>query len=103
MLDDIEPYSNGYKLVLSIGNPYYAVFSGMKTRARWGSAFETEASEKDMSAYEAWEKTFKEKEETVTHELRPGTWNKITVIRPGKARGPRIRRVLNDGGAGKTR
>ena len=80
MLDDIEPYPNGYKLVLSIGNPYYAVFSGMKTRARWGSAFDAKASEKDVSAYEAWEKTLKEKEETVTHELRPGTWNKMTVI-----------------------
>ena len=65
---------------MSIGNPYYAIFSGMKTRARWGSAFETKASEKDMSAYEAWEKTLKEKEETVTHELKPGTWNKMTVI-----------------------
>ena len=34
----------------------------------------------DVSAYEAWEKTLKEKEETMTNELRPGTWNKVTVI-----------------------
>jgi hypothetical protein len=80
MLDDIEPYPDGYKLVLSIGNPYYAVFSGMKTLARWGPAFDGNVSEKDVSAYEAWEKTLKEKEETVTHALRPGTWNKMTVI-----------------------
>lgn len=80
MLEDVEPYTNGYKFVLSIGNPYYAVFSGVKTRARWGQAFEAKASEKDMSAYEAWEKTLKEKEETITNELRPGTWNKMTVI-----------------------
>jgi hypothetical protein len=80
MLEDVEPYTNGYKFVLSIGNPYYAIFSGMKTRARWGPAFDAKASEKDMSSYEAWEKTLKEKEETITNELRPGTWNKMTVI-----------------------
>ena len=50
MLEDVEPYSNGYKFVLSIGNPYYAVFSGMKTRARWGTAFDAKASEKDIDA-----------------------------------------------------
>lgn len=80
MLDNVEPYSNGYKFVLSIGNPYYAIFSGMKTRARWGAAFDAKASEKDVSAYESWEKTLKEKEETMTNALRPGTWNKVTVI-----------------------
>jgi len=80
MLDDIEPYPDGYKLVLSIGNPYYAIFSGMKTLTRWGPAFDGNVSEKDVSAYEAWEKTLKEKEGTVTHALRPGTWNKMTVI-----------------------
>ena len=80
MLDNVEPYSNGYKFVLSIGNPYYAIFSGMKTLARWGPAFDGNVSEKDVSAYEAWEKTLKEKEGTVTHALRPGTWNKMTVI-----------------------
>jgi len=80
MLKDVEPYTNGYNFVLSIGNSYYAIFSGMKTRARWGPAFDTRASEKDMSAYETWEMTLKEKEETITNELRPGTWNKKTVI-----------------------
>ena len=52
----------------------------MKTLARWGPAFDGNVSEKDVSAYEAWEKTLKEKEGTVTHALRPGTWNKMTVI-----------------------
>lgn len=80
MLENVEPYPDGYKLVLSIGNPYYAIFSGMKTLARWGPAFDGNVSEKDVSAYEAWEKTLKEKEETMTSELRPGTWNKMTLI-----------------------
>jgi hypothetical protein len=82
MLDDIEPYPNGYKFVLSVGNPYYAIFTGMKTSVRWGRAFETKGSEKeiDANAYEAWEKTLKGKEETFANELRPGTWNKMTII-----------------------
>jgi hypothetical protein len=33
------PYLNGYKIVLNIGNPLSASYSGFKAKVRWGKAY----------------------------------------------------------------
>jgi hypothetical protein len=85
-VNDVKPYSNGYKLVLNVGNPYSASFKGITIKAKWGPAFDSKVSESDEKYYENWQKSFREKEETMTDELKPGTWNVLTLIlSPAKA------------------
>ena len=65
---------------MRIGNPYSAIFSGIKTNVKWGLAFDNKEAEKNANYYETWEKALKEKEENLTNELSPATWNIITLI-----------------------
>jgi len=79
-LIDVKPYSNGYKLILNIGNPYSARFSGLKLKAKWGSPFNFKDAGGDFSTYEKWQKSLQEKETLFVIDIMPSTWNRVELI-----------------------
>ena len=59
-LSNVEPYADGYRLKLDIGNPSTATFTGFIIHASWGKT------------YGEYEKDF-----NYTEKLFPGSWNKV--------------------------
>ncbi len=69
-----EPYLNGYKVTLSIGNITTATFNGFDLKLKWG-AKEPEYSDKWID----WWHGLKTKEQHFTDDLVPGRWNRVEV------------------------
>lgn len=71
-----EPYLNGYKVFLAIGNMTMATFSGFDLTLRWST------KEPDISSgkWLQWLRSRKVKEEHFTQDLLPGRWNQVDVI-----------------------
>ena len=70
----VEPYLQGYKLHLQIGNPTNLTVNNAQLGVRWGAAYE---AEKDFAS---WYKSLKETTLTLTENLKPGFWNDVDVI-----------------------
>lgn len=56
-LEDVMPYLDGYKLILSIGNPSSATYNGFTLKVKWGKRFE------NSEEYAKWEKLTAKHEE----------------------------------------
>lgn len=85
-LKDIRPYLNGYKLILHIGNPSSATYSGFTLKTKWGRKFDSTQTQSDPSAFDNWEKSLQQKEAPFTEEIKPASWNKIEfIISPAKS------------------
>lgn len=94
-----EPYLDGHKITLSIGNPFTAQFTGFKVKARFGprppafpvmNAGNGTDGSAELSSYQAkhnaWEKALKTQEASFTQPLTPGAWTKAELIlSPSKA------------------
>jgi hypothetical protein len=73
VLENVQPYVNGQKLTLRIGNPQSATFNGFELKLSWGKV--------DDPNYMKKRKTDKQ-----TVDLRPGTWTRFEVpIAPATA------------------
>jgi hypothetical protein len=89
----VEPYLDGFKLVLEIGNPYLVTYSDFNLKCRYGPR-EPEG-QKDATAEQSnefqknmdeWKKSLKIKELAFTEQLLPGTWTRVeAIITPAKA------------------
>ncbi len=88
-----EPYLDGYKIKLRVGNPHNMGFSGCEMTVRWGprapdapdETSGTEPSDSEWATwgerYEAWKKKdFRSKKIVLTQDLEPGAWNPVEVI-----------------------
>jgi len=88
-VDGAEPFLDGHKIILRIGNPMNMTFLGFKLKVRYGRrppAFPSfEAGDTNTAAifqkwvqdWQAWEKTVRKTEFSFTDSLQPGAWNKI--------------------------
>ncbi len=72
-VEDVQPYLNGYKLLLSIGNPLDMTFDGLIFKITWGK-FRKEES------YEDWHNKLNTRDISVVNEIRPGSWNKVELL-----------------------
>ena len=84
----VEPYLEGYKVHLQIGNPMAMLVSNPKITVEWGAALPKPGVDmKDNnSAYEGWKKSLQQTSITLTSNLRPGFWNDVElVVSPAKA------------------
>lgn len=91
-VDGAEPFLDGHKIILKIGNPMNMTFLGFKLKVRYGKrppAFPSfEAGDTNAVAilqkweqdWQAWEKTVRKTEFSFTDSLQPGAWNKIDFI-----------------------
>jgi ABC-type transporter Mla subunit MlaD len=84
-LKNVEPYLDGHKVTLDIGNPTTATYKNLRMKATWGSKFDPQLARDDPSAYSKWEAGLKLKDVSVVDDVKPGAWNKITfVLAPSK-------------------
>ncbi len=63
-VEDVQPYANGQRLALTIGNPTMATFNGATLKIRHGESL-LKSQEKTVS---------------ITDVIRSGTWNKVNVV-----------------------
>ena len=73
-LKDAQPYLNGFRLTLNVGNPMSATYNGFKLTAKWGKAMP-----RDGGNYLDWEKSIREKEFSFVETLASGAWNRVAV------------------------
>lgn len=73
-IDDIQPFANGSKVALRIGNPLAATIDGLKAKVEWGEVDEQGTPK---------EETTKSKDMVFSEELRSGTWTRVHVVLEG--------------------
>jgi hypothetical protein len=73
-IDDIQPFANGSKVTLRIGNPLTATINGLKAKIEWGEVDE-QGLPKDETA--------KSKDVIFSEELRSGTWTRVYAVLDG--------------------
>ncbi len=91
-LEDVQPYANGSRIRLQIGNLTNATINGAKTRLEWGSV--------DARGFTV-DSTTRSREVKFDRPLRPGRWNIISVVLdavpPAQLGFVRIGNVLHEG------
>jgi hypothetical protein len=76
-VDKVEPYLDGFKIYLQIGNPMAVIYNGCELKVKYAKEF----NEQDgWDKYEDWKKTVKEKQFQVTNQLLPGQWNNVDIV-----------------------
>ncbi len=76
-LKNVEPYLDGVKVTLSIGNIQNASFEGFKLNVTWGARQPESGND-----WLAWYNELKSKEFSFTNSLIAGAWNTITINLP---------------------
>lgn len=73
-MTDIQPYANGSKVTLVLGNLTFAHVNGVKANLEWGKVTQSGAPD---------EGSLKAKEVSFAETLRPGAWNNVSVVLDG--------------------
>lgn len=71
-LKDLQPYLDGYRVILEIGNPSSVTYNGFNLKAEWGESLYNFTG--DKKAHHIYKRDF-----SFIQELRPGTWNKVDL------------------------
>lgn len=83
-LSDVVPFLDGYKVILNVGNPLDVTYSGFTLDVKWGPRYDY--SKFSVPTYKAWSSQLKEQKFPYADSLRPGAWNKVSIIiSPAKA------------------
>ncbi|MCC6356190.1 MAG: DUF3251 domain-containing protein [Verrucomicrobiae bacterium] len=88
--DGVEPYLDGHRVTLEIGNPFNATFSGFELAIRFGRRPPTttfDPSTATVATFEswrnqqkAWENSLRLQEVSFLDELPPGSWKRVEAI-----------------------
>mgnify|MGYP005620225861 CR=1 FL=1 len=81
-LGEVKPHADGVKVQVLVGNLTTATISGGTFKVKWGPRM-AKSEDQEWAHYAAWEKTLTKKEHRFTEDLRPGTWNTVTLTLPG--------------------
>jgi hypothetical protein len=81
-LEEVGPYADGVKLRFHVGNLTTATIKGATFKVKWGPRMPEAPDESFLTRYERWQKALREKEINVTKDLKPGTWNNVTITLP---------------------
>ena len=87
-LQNVQPYLDGQRVTLHIGNPLSVTYSGFKIKATWSTRMpKFNAADKSFAEKQkAWAVAKQQKEIALTQDLRPGAWNTVSfVVAPAKA------------------
>ena len=85
-LKNVEPYLDGYRISLDVGNPLSATYKNLKFNVSWGKKYDSKESANDPNAYQKWVSTLHTKEISVVDDLAAGAWNKVQlVLSPAKS------------------
>ncbi|HWE51412.1 MAG TPA: hypothetical protein VG273_16590 [Bryobacteraceae bacterium] len=78
-LGTVEPYLDGYKFTVLIGNPTTATFNGFELTAKWAPRL---GAEPDADALMKWFDSQRSKTFSRTEALPPGRWTAVDLIVP---------------------
>ena len=84
-IKNAEPYLDGYKLQLRIGNPTAARYTGFKLSVSWQKPYpeqrQGESDEEFSKRQEQWaQEQPHEKEFSFTETLYPASWNSVSLV-----------------------
>lgn len=75
-----EPYLDGYKVTLEIGNPLSATYDGLKFNLTWGKKYNAKDYDNAGDGYSKWQAGLKKKEVSILEKLMPGSWNRVSLV-----------------------
>lgn len=85
-LEEVTPYLDGVRVKLHIGNAQLATYNGFQIVAEYGRRFPgfdpKRPREERLKLLTDYEATKREKSQTLTQVLRPGTWNTVYLVLP---------------------
>jgi len=81
-VQDIQAFGDGVRIRLNLGNPSTAVVSGVGLKLRYGPRVPAPSDPDFGQHYSTWLNSLQSKDEELTAELRPGSWNPISVTLP---------------------
>ena len=79
-LKNTEPYLDGVKVYLEIGNPINATYNGFIFKVKYGPHLDYTQISNNTDYYSKWNKSLKEKEISFSDKLMLGRWNRINFI-----------------------
>ena len=82
-IQQVSAHADGVRVRLHVGNLTTATVNGGKFKVKWGTRGPKAEGKDWVSKYNSWEKSLLKKEISFTEELRPGTWNNVTLVLPG--------------------
>jgi len=74
-LEQIEPFADGYRVTLAVGNPFGVAFTDTKVTLAWNTK-----EPSDFLKYGEWLKTKRSQEFSGSTELEPESWTKIPLV-----------------------
>jgi hypothetical protein len=75
---DVQPYLDGYKVTLHVGNPLGVRFVGFKITAQWGPRYTVAAN--DDGSWGRWRAGLKATDFSFTDTLEVGRWNEVELV-----------------------
>ncbi len=73
-LSDLQPYADGYKAFINIGNPNAASFGHVELDVAWGAPMA------DGESAETFNRRLKTRVVTVPSKVEPAAWNKTAIV-----------------------
>lgn len=78
--DSVQPYLDGFRVVLNVGNPWSLSYLQLKISANWQDPFPLNRTNSTALAFKAWEDSKKVKESTAVKDFLGGTWTQVEII-----------------------
>ena len=83
-IKNVQPFADGVRVLLAIGNPTSAALGNVEVKAKWGKRRPTyKAGEAYPQETKSFLDSLHEKSIKLTNDLKPGYWNKVTLTLPG--------------------
>ena len=89
-VEKTEPYLDGQRVYLKIGNPSLVTFNGCRAEVRWNTRPPKRAKQpenwtilaQELDALDSWEKKARSQEFDLTTSLLPGAWTAVNFVLP---------------------
>jgi hypothetical protein len=82
-IGNLQPYGDGSKLTVKIGNPSAATFSNSKLNVKYGPRYPDVDDPKFAEKFAEFESKVRTKEIVLTKNVAGGSWNPNQIILPG--------------------
>jgi len=78
-LEDAQPYLNGVRVTLNVGNPMTCSYNGAKVTVKFGPAFDQKRLSED-GYYDTYQKSLQTKVVDITDKIEAGRWTTVEII-----------------------
>jgi hypothetical protein len=81
-VQDVQTFGDGVRIRLNLGNPSSAIVSGVELRLKYGPRAPAMSDPNFGQEYSTWLEGLQSKNQELMTDLRPGSWNPISVTLP---------------------